>query len=126
MRPHGSPEKLEARRRKAVSFLKAGYGISEVARRVGAAKGSVSRWWSAYRKKGWRELKPRQAPGRPLKLSQRQRRELTDLLSRGHFWTTQRISDLIHKSFGVRYHRDSIGPLMRTLGWAWRGANWLK
>jgi transposase len=37
---------------------------------------------------------------------------------RTNLWTTRRIADLIQREFGVPYHRDHIGRLMRSLGWS--------
>lgn len=128
MRPHGPAVQLEFRRRQAARLLKAGKGVSEVARWIGAAKSSVSRWWHSYRKKGLRSLKPKPTPGRPLKMSQSQRKRLLRLLGQGapkagystDLWTTQRIAELIRKHFGIQYHPDYIGPLLRSLGWSWQ------
>jgi putative transposase len=42
-------------------------------------------------------------------------------LSHGYrtsLWTTARIAEVIRTRFAVRYHRDHIGRLMRTLGGA--------
>jgi transposase len=33
-------------------------------------------------------------------------------------WTTERIAKLIHRQFGVRYHRDHVGRLMGQMGWS--------
>lgn len=128
MRPYGNAAQLEQRRRQAVRLLRAGKGVSEVARVIASAKSSVSRWWAEYRQRGLRSLRPKPVPGRPLKLSPSQRAQLLRLLARGavaagystDLWTTQRICDFIRQHFGVRYHRDYIGPLLRDLGWSWQ------
>jgi transposase len=36
----------------------------------------------------------------------------------GDVWTTQRIADFIFQEYGVKYHHDYIGPLLRQLGWS--------
>jgi transposase len=33
-------------------------------------------------------------------------------------WTTERIANLIHRQFGVRYHRDHVGRLLGQMGWS--------
>jgi len=33
-------------------------------------------------------------------------------------WTTERIARLIHRQFGVRYHRDHVGRLLGQMGWS--------
>lgn len=32
-------------------------------------------------------------------------------------WTCPRVAELIHHHWGVRYHVDHIGRLLRSLGW---------
>src|SRR6059036_4001134 len=76
MRPHGSPEELERRRRHAVDLLKTGASITEVARRLGCSHSSVILWRDAVRRRGPTALKPKAAPGRPPKLTARQRAKL--------------------------------------------------
>jgi hypothetical protein len=44
MRPKGSAEALEARRRRAATLLERGSGIREVARQIGSSPSSVKRW----------------------------------------------------------------------------------
>jgi transposase len=54
------------------------------------------------------------------------RRELICALAQGarthgwktDLWTCPRIAELIERRFGVRYHVDHIGRLMRSLGWS--------
>src|SRR5258708_13662489 len=52
MRPQGSPEELERRRRRAVDLVKAGASITEVARRVGCSHSSVILWRDAVARRG--------------------------------------------------------------------------
>jgi transposase len=33
-------------------------------------------------------------------------------------WTTARIAEVIEASFGISYHPDHVGRLMRQLGWS--------
>jgi transposase len=126
MRPHGSPTQLERRRRRAVALLGQGLSLSEVARRVGSHPSSVLRWRDALQEGGEAALAPKPAPGRPPRLTAREKERLLRLLlqgpmAHGHttdLWTTQRIAELIERSFGVRYHRDHVGRLMHALGWS--------
>ena len=125
MRPHGSAEELERRRRRAIALLEAGHRQSEVARRVNAHPTSVKRWWEAYQKNGEGGLSSKPAPGRPCRLSARQRHQLTQRLLKGakangfstELWTCPRIADLIERRYGVHYHVDHIPRLMASLGW---------
>ena len=100
MRPFGSPKQLEKRRHKAMELLDSGLSLNEVGRRIGCAPPSVMRWRDARAKDGERGLSPKPVPGRPCKLSEKQKRKLEALLLKGamanghrtDLWTTRRIS----------------------------------
>jgi transposase len=126
MRPNGSPAQLEKRRLHAIALLNKGYAPVEVAERLGVDRRSVRRWKASFRKKGEKGVIARPAPGRPLKLDSGGRKKLERLLLRGamkagystDLWTCARIADLIKKEFGIKYHVDHIGRLLRSLGWS--------
>lgn len=126
MRPRGSADLLEDRRRRALELLDEGLSLNEVGRRIGCAPSSVMRWREKRRRGGQRALKVRFSPGRPPKLSAEQRRRLVKVLLKGamangystQLWTTLRIAEVVRKNFRVRYHRDHIGRLMHNLGWS--------
>lgn len=126
MRPKGGPQELERRRRRAMEFLDRGLWPGEVAERVGVERRSVRRWKAAYREKGPEALKARPVPGRPPQLTRNEKQELEELLLEGaeaagfdtELWTCPRVAKLIRKHFGVRYHVDHIGRLLRSLGWS--------
>ena len=125
MRPHGAPGELEARRRRAIGLLEQGYSLHEVARGIGCNASSVMRWRDACATGGTDALCAKPVPGRPPKLSAKQKKRLVGYLLQGamahgyrtELWTTQRIADLIETKFAVRYHRDHIGRLMHELAW---------
>ena len=126
MRPHGSAEELERRRRGAIALLEAGHRPAEVARRVGAHPSSVKRWWEAYQKNGEGGLAARPVPGRPSKLTARQRKLLVARLLKGakangfptNLWTCPRIAKVVEDRYGVHYHVDHIPRLMASLGFS--------
>jgi transposase len=128
MRPFGSAELLECRRRQAMELLDYGLSLNEVARRLHCHASSVMRWRDARRTGGDAGLKPKPTPGRPAKLTRKQHDRLVRLLLKGamahgyrtELWTTARIADLIEEKFAVRYHRDHIGRLMASLGWTYQ------
>jgi transposase len=125
MRPVGSGRQLEGRRQRAIALLKEGRAPVEVARLVGVDRRSVRRWNAAYRVQGASGLAARPVPGRPSKLSARQRGQLEVILVRGaaasgfesDLWTCPRVAQVIGRRFGVHYHVDHIGRLLRSLGW---------
>jgi len=129
MRPPGTAEQLEARRRRAIALLHAGKSYREVAETVGAAPSSVVRWEQAYRRDNKNGLRSRPTPGRPPWLSPTEREKLTELLLRGagaagyatELWTAKRVGAVIRKEFGVHYSEAGVWRLLRkSLGWSWQ------
>ena len=74
---------LEERRREAARLLRQGLSQSEVARRVGVHRQSVSRWARELEQSGVRGLRRARRTGRPPKLSAAQLRDLKRALVRG-------------------------------------------
>jgi len=126
MRPEGSPQELERRRRRAIALLDEGHSQAEVARCVGCHPSSVMRWRKARDRAGAEALKPRPASGRPPKLPPRHKQRLVQYLLQGPMkhgyrtdvWTTRRVAELIEDKFRVPYHRDHVGRLLHSLGWS--------
>jgi transposase len=126
MRPKGSASELERRRQRAIALLDKGHAPVDVARMLGVDRRSVRRWKAAYRKRGEKGIEARPTPGRPSKLDRRQRTRLERVLLKGaraagyesDLWTCPRIAELIAEQFGVTYHPDHIGRLLRSLGWS--------
>ena len=131
MRPPGTPEQLEARRRRAIEMLDAGESLLAVARAVNASVSSVHRWYQAYQLKGSKGLAPVPALGRPAKLSEVQRERLEELFQRGppaagyetELWTLRRVADLIESEFAVAYHPCHVWKLLRRWGGVGRSPN---
>lgn len=126
MRPHGSPQSLEQRRRSVIGFLKRKLSLHEIARRIGCHASSILRWRDALLSAGPDGLKAKPAPGRPPKLTSKQKGKLVRHLAKGaiangyrtELWTTQRIVEVIENQFGVRYHRNHVGKLLHQIGWS--------
>lgn len=122
----GSSEVLENRRHRALALLDVGRTLGEVSRLIGCAASSVMRWRDARRRGGAKALKVRLSSGRPPKLAPKKRHTIIRLLLQGamahgyatELWTTARIADVIHRRFGVRYHRAHVGRLMHGIGWS--------
>jgi transposase len=126
MRPHGTPAELEARRRRAIVELGKGLMVTQVAERIGCSHSAVIAWRDAVRKKGEKGLTAKPAPGRPPKLTARQRARLPKLLLRGAetwgyptaLWTTKRVASVIERQFKVKLHRAHVGRVLSDLGWS--------
>ena len=126
MRPTGTAEELERRRRRAVALLDQGCGVREAARMVGSSPAAVTRWRQAYEKRGEAGLCAKPHPGRTPKLSLKQRAKLVRLLKRGprkhgygtELWTLKRVAEVIRKHFGVRYDPSGVWHVLRQMDWS--------
>jgi transposase len=126
MRPPGSPQELERRRYRALTMLAAGDQPVDVAQRLGVDRRSVRRWKAAHRAQGMAGVRAKPAPGRPPKLTARQRDRLERVLLKGAeaagfatpLWTCPRIAAVIERHFKVRYHVDHSGRVLHALGWS--------
>jgi len=83
MRPKCSAAELARRRRRAIALLGQGMRVAQVARAVGTLRASVTRWRQGYEKQGGPALAAKPHPGKPPRLSVRQRKRLGVLLKRG-------------------------------------------
>ena len=126
MRPQGTAEELERRRRRAVKLLGEGLGVREAARMVGASPGSVTTWRQAYDRDGAAALKPKPHPGGVPKLDAGQVEVLLTLLARGatahghanDLWTLDRVAAVIRATFGVAYDPSGVWHLLRRHKWS--------
>jgi transposase len=112
MRPQGTAEELERRRRLAVERVLEGRSQQEVAEFLGVAKSSVSGWMKAYREGGCEGLAARPHPGKPPKLTLEQEQQVLSWFQRSptefgfgnELWTAKRVKQLIHGEFDVEFH----------------------
>ena len=118
-------EALERRRLEAAKLFAAGVHRAEVARRLGAAPMSVSRWYRVWQERGEEGLKRKAPPGYAPRLSPAQLQQLEQALLAGpaaagyatELWTAPRVRKLIWDRFRVRYHESHVWLLLRKLGW---------
>jgi transposase len=109
-----------------VALLEQALSLHEIGRRLGCHASSVLRWRNALQSGGPEALQAKPAPGRPPRLTPKQKARLVRLLLQGarahgyrtELWTTQRIAALIERHLGVRYHRNHVGKLLHQLGWS--------
>jgi transposase len=65
-------------------------------------------------------------PGRPLRLTAKQRERLARLLLQGatkhgystELWTLARVAEMIAVTFGVEYHPGHVWHVLRLMGWS--------
>jgi transposase len=150
MRPKGSAEALEVRRRIAAKLLQKGKGIREVACLVEASPSAVHGWKQLLDEGGLDALKAKPHPGRPGQLTAEQKTELEQKLRDGplvagfstDLWTLERVAQVIERCFGVQYHPGHVWKILREIGWStqkperrarerdeeaierWRGEDW--
>ena len=126
MRPIGSAEELERRRRQAVEAVKRGDTQATVARVLGVTPDAVYRWVKLDRQASdGLAAKPHPGPKRLLSLEQDQ--ELERLLLQGaqahgwpnDLWTAVRVAEMIQRHFNVSYHVEHVRHILKDrLGWS--------
>jgi transposase len=115
----------EWRRLRAVQLQQQGWYQRDVAEALDVSEETVSRWLARVRHGGPEALRARPRPGHPAKLSATQKRLIPEFLwhgpeaygFRGEVWTCARVARVIEEEFGVRYHKDHVGRLLRELRW---------
>jgi transposase len=116
----------EGRRLRAWELYEQGWPQKQIAAALGVSKGAVSQWVARGKAGGVDALRNQPRSGATPKLTAQQRQQLPDLLRRGaqaygfrgDIWTQQRIASVIKREFGVSYHVDHIGRLLRAIGWS--------
>jgi transposase len=116
----------EGRRLRAWDLHQQGWPQKQIAIALGVSAGAVSQWIARGRAGGPEALRNRSHPGATPKLTHEQRQQLPALLKRGaeafgfvgDVWTQARIASVIKREFGVSYHVDHIGRLLRAIGWS--------
>src|SRR5579871_516263 len=116
---------LEWWRFRALHLKRQGWSRSDIAEALGVSPMSVSRWFAWVRDGGPEALHARPHPGPPPKLSAAQKRLIPEFLwhgaeaygFRGEVWTCARVARVIEEEFGVCYHKDHVGRLLKELHW---------
>lgn len=122
MRPHGTAGELEWRRRLAVARVGDGHPAEEVADFLGVSARAVRGWVAAHRQAGDGGLAARPVPGRPPKLTTRQRATVLGWLARRptafgfptDLWTAARVGALIERRWGVTFHPHYLADWLRA------------
>src|SRR6266513_3538485 len=141
----------EQMRLAAADLIEAGASDREVARRFRVSRMSANRWRRALAAGGRAALASKGAGGAKCKLTAAQLRELETLLDAGpavhgwdedQCWTLARVTEVVHRRFGVEYTLAGMDLLLHRIGWsvqvparraaerdeaaiaAWREATW--
>ena len=126
MRPTGTKQQLEMRRRVAMARLDVGWGIRQGARPVKASPGSVCRWRETRASQGEAGLTANRHPGSKPTLTAIPRQQVLVWLRQGArahgwrnaLWTLKRIPALIERHFGLPYCPSGIWRLLRRCKWS--------
>jgi transposase len=124
MRPQGSAQELERRRRRAVQAVNEGSSVAEVARVLGVTDRSVRRWVAAERDKGGAALAARPHPGPRPRLNKNQARQVLSWLKKSpsefgfatELWTASRVAHLVKQRLGVEYHPRYVNEWLTRRG----------
>lgn len=124
MRPYGTSEQLEKRRKHALELLRQGKLVEEVAAQVGVNPQSVRRWRREQKRP--KKKQSDRYPGRPSYLTKAQVKRLEKELLRGayahgyseDYWTLDRVGHVIWTLFKVRYEQSGVWRLLTRMGWS--------
>jgi len=125
MRKRGSARELEQARMTAANMFEQGLGVELIAASLKVDDQTVRRWRRAFEAAGRDGLRSRKHAGRPPRLTGGQKGRLAGLLLKApqgcgfdgrHLWTQQLIADLIAREFGVSFHHDHVGVILKELG----------
>jgi transposase len=126
MRPIGTAEELERRRRRAVQLVNEGEHPDDVARFLGCGRSSVYTWLKWHREAP-AELAAKAHPGRTPGLNSNQLDQLKKLLLEGakahgwrtQLWTAARVAEMIRRHFGISYHPEHVRKIVKVrLHWS--------
>jgi transposase len=109
----------------ALDLKEQGWSQRAIAHALGVTEPAVSKWLARARVGGLEALRAHDAQGRPPKLSAEQQRLIPEFLShgpeaygfRGQVWTCARVARVLQEEFGVLYHKDHVGRLLKALRW---------
>lgn len=110
---------------RAVTLKYEGWSQREIAEALGVSDPAVSHWLAIAGRDGAEALRSHPAVGRASRLTAAQKRLIPEFLwhgpeaygFRGQVWTCARIALVVQQEFGVRYHKDHVGRLLKELGW---------
>jgi transposase len=116
---------FEGVRMQAGALFAAGHSQAQVARTLGVARQNVSHWHARWRQGGQEALRSAGPTGPDPRLSEAQRAAIDQALRQGaraygfdtDHWTLERITAVIERLTGIRYHPGHTWKLLRRMGW---------
>ena len=125
MRPTGTAQELERRRRRAVELMQQGESPTVVARILGVCRTSLYRW-RAMARASPDGLAATPHPGPTPRLTADQMGQLEGLLKEGakahgwrtQLWTAARVAELIERHLAIHFHPEHVRKILkRRLKW---------
>jgi transposase len=126
MRPIGTAQELERRRRRAVELMRRGESPTVVARILGVCRTSLYRRLDRAEKSP-EALAAKPQPGPRPRLTAERLQELERLLLQGavahgwrdDLWSARRVAEVVRRRFGVAYHVEHVRKIIRRrLNWS--------
>src|SRR5258708_2917681 len=124
-----SDEVLEALRLRAVRGCEMGFTEADVAEMLGVSRGTVSRWWAAYKASGPGAL-PGERTGRPTgsgrTLNDEQAARIQAIIDSrcpdeagiaSPLWSRRAIGDLVRKECGIEMPVRTVGEYLKRWGY---------
>ena len=117
---------MEKRRLRSARLFEKGSSSAEVARRLGVARQVSHRWKQAWEAGGQAALASKGKAGRKSKMDAAAGQRVIEALLSGpqsqgyktELWTRPRVSALIDKVAGVRYHAGHVWRVLGALGFS--------
>ena len=117
---------MEKRRLRSARLFEKGYSSAEVARRLGVTRQVSHRWRQAWEAGGKAALASKGQAGRKSKMDAAAGQRVVEALLSGpksqgcktELWTLPRVSALIEKVAGGRYHAGHVWRVLGALGFS--------
>jgi transposase len=110
---------------RALAWKQDGWPQRAIAEALDVSEPALSQWLTAAERGGAHALRSRHVRGRTCRLTADQKRRIPEFLwhgadaygFRGEVWTCARIAQVLKEEFGLRYHKNHVGRLLKGLGW---------
>jgi len=109
----------------ALAHYQEGHSRYAIAKFLKVSRTSVTKWISQYNKQGLDGLIDKKTTGRPHRLSEQQRHQLSNYISeqakseKGGRLVGADIQAYVLKEFGIKYHLSQIYKILKNLGFSW-------
>jgi len=99
-----------------INYLYSGCSVPEASETLGITKVTGYIWLKRWNEEGRSGLIPKYSGGRPPKITEEDKGELKESLSKRNNWTTREVRDLIREKFDVDYSLKRVREILKSLG----------